>query len=160
LRSYGIWQPPARRASPRWQSLQACAACPTWNPIQHASKILRLGNVPVDTTATVSQAVLGNRSGSLFDESPITNSRRGEAMSALPSKWFAWTWGLLLVSGCCYPVRDQADRALAELTARPLDLAPMPPADQSTHADRPPAISPAANPRLLAEDQLPKAGKL
>jgi cobalt-zinc-cadmium efflux system outer membrane protein len=79
-------------------------------------------------------------------------------MSSLPSKWFAWTLGLLFISGCCYPVREQADRALAELTTYPLDLSPMPPADQSTQRGPSAAPSTTESQPSPAESHASKAG--
>ncbi|MCI0458850.1 MAG: TolC family protein [Gemmataceae bacterium] len=73
-------------------------------------------------------------------------------MSFLPSKWFAGTLALLLVSGCSFPVREQADHLLVELAARPLDLSPMPLADQTLTPGAPAPQPPAV------EGQPPKPG--
>jgi cobalt-zinc-cadmium efflux system outer membrane protein len=69
------------------------------------------------------------------------------------SRWLPWTLALLLLGGCCYPVREQVDRAVCDLAAHPLDLQPdfaadrppatMPPA-QDTQAPGPPATTPSA----------------
>lgn len=38
--------------------------------------------------------------------------------------WLPWLGGLLLVGGCCYPVRDQVDAALCHLATCPVDVGP------------------------------------
>ncbi len=56
-------------------------------------------------------------------------------MSAMPPKRMRWAVALLALGGCVYPVREQADRVVCELAARPMDLEPAP--------DAPPRMPPA-----------------
>jgi cobalt-zinc-cadmium efflux system outer membrane protein len=68
---------------------------------------------------------------------------------------------LLLLGGCCYPVREYADQAVCELAARPLDLEPAPPPDQSAARGpgQPKAQPPKGLPgRLEIPPELPGAG--
>ena len=48
-----------------------------------------------------------------------------------------WRLGLLLLAGCCCPVREQADRAICEMAAHPLDVAPLATPDQSAPGTAP-----------------------
>jgi cobalt-zinc-cadmium efflux system outer membrane protein len=86
----------------------------------------------------------------------------------MPRKSLPWVLGLLLLSGCSYPVREDVDRTVCDLAAHPLDLQPptpeeapkqMPPAQAKhtpapaegsrrngllcTSAQAPPAVTPA-----------------
>jgi cobalt-zinc-cadmium efflux system outer membrane protein len=71
-------------------------------------------------------------------------------MGLRSSNWLAFALALLL-GGCCYPVRDQADRTVCELAGHPLDLEP------GFAADRPPAAMPPAQETQAApqSDPLP-----
>jgi len=50
----------------------------------------------------------------------------------MSSRWLCWATMLVLVGGCSFAVREQADRMVCELPNHPLDLEQLPPADQST----------------------------
>jgi len=45
-------------------------------------------------------------------------------------RWLPVALWVLLVAGCCYPVREQADLAVCDLAGRPLDVDKAPPFDQ------------------------------
>jgi cobalt-zinc-cadmium efflux system outer membrane protein len=71
-----------------------------------------------------------------------------EGTSAMPPKWLPWALGLLLVSGCTYPVRDDVDRVVCDLATHPIDPQPptaapqpMPPALAKKAADAPRHLS-------------------
>src|SRR5438445_6546298 len=47
-------------------------------------------------------------------------------MLRAPPSWSRWSLGVLLVAGCGFPVREQADEAVCQLAARPVDPQPAP----------------------------------
>lgn len=58
-------------------------------------------------------------------------------MCFMSPKQSLWPLGLLLLAGCCCPVREQADRAVCEMAAHPLDVAPLLPPDQAVPIPNP-----------------------
>jgi cobalt-zinc-cadmium efflux system outer membrane protein len=54
-----------------------------------------------------------------------------EEMDRMSPKPSLWRLGLLLLAGCCCPVREQADRIVCEMAAHPFDVAPLALPDQS-----------------------------
>ncbi len=52
----------------------------------------------------------------------------------MSSRWLILTWGILILGGCSYSVRENADALICELATHPFDLDRLPPTDQSTQS--------------------------
>src|SRR3712207_3472890 len=52
-------------------------------------------------------------------------------MSLHSPRWSCAALGLLLLAGCCYPVREQVDLVVRDLAVRPRDLGPPTPLPQA-----------------------------
>src|SRR5258708_27233670 len=57
----------------------------------------------------------------------------------MSSRWLILPLGILILDGCSYSVRENADALVCDLATRPFDLDKLPPTDESTRSQNRPS---------------------